>query len=124
MQKALSMLTEAGDAVLAGGPLWADLRWRFDERWAIPPPIRPSLAERLVRLFSFAGDTVLDPFVGVGSTSVAALHNGRSSIGNEIEPEYLTIAAKKLGAAIAKKRMVGAIHAQVHLFNVADGVPR
>jgi site-specific DNA-methyltransferase (adenine-specific) len=47
-------------------------------------------------MFSFVGDTVLDPFLGTGSTSVAALRSGRNSIGSEIEPKYLKMARTRL----------------------------
>ncbi len=49
-------------------------------------------------MFSFVGDTVLDPFCGTGTTMLAALRNGRNSIGVEIEPEYCKIAARQLKA--------------------------
>jgi DNA modification methylase len=45
------------------------------------------LAERLIRMFSFAGDTVLDPFLGTGTTAVAAAALGRNSIGFEIDQQ-------------------------------------
>lgn len=54
-----------------------------------PAPFPLKLAERLVRMFSFVGDTVLDPFAGTGTTNVAALSWGRNSIGVEIDSEYL-----------------------------------
>lgn len=53
-----------------------------------PAPYPVELSERLIRMFSFAGDTVLDPFLGTGSTSVAAARCGRNSIGVEIDPHY------------------------------------
>ena len=56
------------------------------------------LATRLVRMFSFTGDTVLDPFCGSGTTMIAALRKGRNSIGVEIDPEYCRMAAKYLKA--------------------------
>ena len=63
-----------------------------------PAPYPVELASRLVRMFSFVGDTVLDPFIGTGTTSVAAAACGRSSIGYEIIPEYLSLSAKRLHA--------------------------
>jgi DNA modification methylase len=62
--------------------------------WLIPagadrlhPQCLPvEVAERLIRMFSFVGDTVLDPFAGLGSTSAAAMISGRNSIAVEIEP--------------------------------------
>lgn len=53
-----------------------------------PAPYPAELAERLVRMFSFVGDTVLDPFMGTGTTSVAAAKWGRNSIGVEVDPHY------------------------------------
>nr|MBC8359860.1 site-specific DNA-methyltransferase [Candidatus Desulfatibia profunda] len=61
-----------------------------------PAPFPLELASRLVRMFSFTGDTVLDPFCGSGTTMVAALKYGRNSIGIEIDPEYCHMAARYL----------------------------
>jgi site-specific DNA-methyltransferase (adenine-specific) len=47
-------------------------------------------------MFSFVGDTVLDPFWGIGNTTLAAIDARRSSIGFEIEPSYMTAARKAL----------------------------
>jgi DNA modification methylase len=64
-----------------------------------PAPYPEELAERLVRMFSFVGDTVLDPFSGTGTTMVAACRWGRNSIGIEIVPEYAAYAEKRMTAA-------------------------
>jgi DNA modification methylase len=61
-----------------------------------PAPFPLVLAERLVRMFSFAGDTVLDPFMGTGTTNVAAQRWGRHSIGIELEPLYFEMAEARL----------------------------
>jgi len=61
-----------------------------------PAPFPVELAYRLVRMFSFTGDTVLDPFVGSGTTMLAAMRAGRNSVGVDIEPKYLRMARKKL----------------------------
>jgi len=58
-----------------------------------PAPFPFELANRLVNMFSFHGDTVLDPFCGTGTTMLAALKNGRNSIGIEIDSEYCKTAA-------------------------------
>ena len=63
-----------------------------------PAPFPLELASRLVRMFSFTEDTVLDPFCGSGTTMVAALRAGRNSIGVEIDPEYCRMAARYLKA--------------------------
>lgn len=54
------------------------------------------LAYRLVRMFSFHGDTVLDPFCGTGTTMVAALRAERNRIGIEIDPDYCRLATQRL----------------------------
>lgn len=61
-----------------------------------PAPFPEELAERLVRMYSFVGDVVLDPFLGTGTTSVAAARWGRNSIGVEIDPGYLELAESRL----------------------------
>ncbi|MBN1488736.1 MAG: site-specific DNA-methyltransferase [Phycisphaerae bacterium] len=62
-----------------------------------PAPFPTELAERLIRMFSFVGDTVLDPFAGTGTTSAAAAMCGRNSIGIEIDPEYFRAALRRVG---------------------------
>jgi DNA modification methylase len=61
-----------------------------------PAPFPLELAERLIRMFSFVGDTVLDPFMGTGTTSLATALWGRNSIGFEIDPDYLEFAESRL----------------------------
>ncbi len=61
-----------------------------------PAPFPLALAERLVRMFSFVGDTVLDPFMGTGTTNLAAARWGRNSVGIELEPAYFRIARRRL----------------------------
>jgi DNA modification methylase len=68
-----------------------------------PAPFPLELAERLVRMFSFVGDTVVDPFMGTGTTNAAAALWGRSSIGIEIEPKYFKMAERRLLATKAKQ---------------------
>jgi DNA modification methylase len=61
-----------------------------------PAPFPLELAERLVRMFSFVGDTVLDPFLGTGTTTIAAAKWGRNSIGYEIDPHYYSLALRRI----------------------------
>ncbi|HVA62438.1 MAG TPA: site-specific DNA-methyltransferase [Terriglobales bacterium] len=65
-----------------------------------PAPYPLELAERLVRMFSFAGDTVLDPFLGSGTTTLAAGLNGRNSVGYEIDPHYYRQAGTRIAAGL------------------------
>ncbi len=81
----------------------AEHREWFRQIWTIPgastrdhpAPYPVELATRLVRMFSFVGDTVLDPFLGTGTTSVAAARAGRNSVGVEVDPEYLDLARRR-----------------------------
>ena len=81
----------------------AEHREWFRQIWTIPgastrdhpAPYPTELATRLIRMFSFAGDTVLDPFLGTGTTSVAAARAGRNSVGVEVDPEYLKLARRR-----------------------------
>ena len=76
----------------------------FQQIWTLPgqstrehpAPYPEKLAYRLVRMFSFTGDTVLDPFMGTGTTLVAAARCQRNGIGVELEQEYIQIAQRRL----------------------------
>lgn len=61
-----------------------------------PAPYPLELAERLVRMFSFVGDTVLDPFMGTGTTNLAAAKWGRNSVGIEVDDHYYDLASGRL----------------------------
>ena len=61
-----------------------------------PAPFPEILAERIIRMFSFAGDTVLDPFMGTGTTNLAAAMWGRNSVGIEIDSGYHEMAVQRL----------------------------
>lgn len=67
-----------------------------------PAPYPLELAERLVRMFSFVGDTVLDPFMGTGTTTVAAALWGRNSIGVEVDPSYFEMSAQRIEKELKK----------------------
>ncbi|MDR3762475.1 MAG: site-specific DNA-methyltransferase [Acidobacteriota bacterium] len=60
-----------------------------------PAPYPEELAERLIRMFSFVGDTVLDPFMGTATTNIVAARWGRNSVGVEIDPHYFELSAKR-----------------------------
>src|SRR5713101_7034746 len=74
---------------------WTDIQGA-STRAGHPAPFPVELASRLIRMFSFAGDTVLDPFVGTGTTMLAAAFAGRNSIGIEIDADYLGLARSRL----------------------------
>jgi len=76
--------------------------------WEIPPesarrvghpaPFPIALAERVINLYSYLDDVVLDPFAGAGTTCVAAKKNGRYYVGYDISQEYCALSEQRLGA--------------------------
>lgn len=77
--------------------IWSDIRKTAEEIALKHPAMFPTaLAERLIECFTRRGMTVLDPFVGVGSTLIAATRLGRHGIGIELNPEYAQIATRRL----------------------------
>jgi DNA modification methylase len=108
VQKTLSMLSkeEMRNWLTSS---WSDVKGE-STRKGHPAPFPVVLAERLIRLFSFAGDTVLDPFAGTGTTSVAAMNTGRNSIACDIEPKYVSLATDRLLRESKHKRTQGAVH--------------
>ena len=61
-----------------------------------PAPFPVELPKRLIELYTFAGDLVLDPFIGSGTTAVAAVESDRHYVGFDLSPEYLEIAERRI----------------------------
>jgi DNA modification methylase len=77
-------------------PVWDDIRGEQSRRYKHPAPYPEELSTRLIRMYSFVEDNVLDPFIGSGTTTISAMASGRNSVGVEIVPEYVRIAAKRI----------------------------
>jgi DNA modification methylase len=92
-EKVLSVI-EADDHQRMFRQLWDDISGA--DQTDHPAPYPTELATRLIRMFSFVGDTVLDPFAGSGSTAVAASRVGRNSINVEVEPDYIEVAERRI----------------------------
>ncbi|MBS1551661.1 MAG: thermonuclease family protein [Bacteroidetes bacterium] len=93
-QKELSKMTaEEWNTFFAGH--WNFSGARQDNHIAMFPE---ELPKRLIKMFAFAGDTVLDPFTGSGTTNLAAKNSGRNSIGYEINSDFIPTIKQKLGA--------------------------
>jgi site-specific DNA-methyltransferase (adenine-specific) len=79
---------------------WTNGIWTFSgeskKKIGHPAPFPVELPKRCIQLFSYKGDTVLDPFLGSGSTLVAAYLNERRGIGIDIDRHYCEIAVKRL----------------------------
>lgn len=89
--------------------IWTGLTGASTRNHPAPYPIE--LAQRLIRMFSFAGDTVLDPFLGTGSTTIAAMRSGRNSLGFEIDPTYFRQARRRIQNEIG---LLGTANVTVH----------
>jgi modification methylase len=74
--------------------IWADLPGTSSSKHPAPYPLE--FAERLVRMFSFVGDTVFDPFMGTGTTNLACANWGRNSIGIELDSHYFQLAKRRI----------------------------
>lgn len=87
------------------GDVWTDIhRIRHNRRRDLHPcQLPPHLLERLILMSTDPGDIVLDPFLGTGTTAIAAKTLGRRYIGIEIDPEYRKIARDKIAAAEESK---------------------
>jgi DNA modification methylase len=79
--------------------IWSGLTGASTKDHPAPYPIE--LASRLIRMFSFVGDTVLDPFMGTGTTALAASKCGRNSVNFEIDSDYFNFAAERLQSELS-----------------------
>jgi site-specific DNA-methyltransferase (adenine-specific) len=82
--------------------------WRIDpesaRRVGHPAPFPVELPRRLIDLYTFEGDVVLDPFLGSGSTVVAAERTARTGIGFDLDPTYVALARERVAAEQARRR--------------------
>ncbi len=81
--------------------------WRIDAESATrighPAPFPVELPRRLIDLFTYEGDIVLDPFVGSGTTVVAAARTGRIGVGFDTDADYVAMAERRLGAELQRR---------------------
>ena len=92
--------------------IWSDIRGTSHSKHPAPFPLE--FAERLVRMFSFVGDTVLDPFMGTGTTNLACARWGRNSIGIELDSRYLAIARERVASHGADLYLASTVKTRVH----------
>jgi len=91
--------------------IWSDVTGASTKQHPAPFPLE--LAERLVRMFSFVGDSVLDPFLGTGTTSLAAAMWGRNSVGVEVDEHYFDMAVSRL--ANSTNQLFRALQVNTHI---------
>jgi DNA modification methylase len=75
-------------------PIWTDVTGQ--QRRSHPAPYPVEIPRRLIRMFSFVDDTVLDPFAGTGTTALAAVETGRHSVSVEVEGDYMDLMQDRL----------------------------
>ena len=82
------------------GRIMANIVWKMNAESARrvnhPAPFPEELPHRLINLYSFEDDVILDPFMGSGTTAVAALKNKRRFVGYDISEEYIKIANNRI----------------------------
>jgi len=93
---------------------WTNGVWSFNgeskKKIGHPAPFPVELPMRCIKLFSFVGDTVLDPFLGSGSTLIACMQTNRNGIGIDIDKTYCEIAKKRLlENGIFQTKLVGKV---------------
>ncbi len=66
-----------------------------------PAPFPVELPRRFIELYTYIGDTVLDPFMGAGQTAIAAVRTGRHFVGTEIDADYVSLAERRIAEARA-----------------------
>jgi DNA modification methylase len=107
-QERLSRI-ETDDYVRWFSPVWTDVRGQLRKNH--PAPYPTEIPSRLIQMFSFVGDTVVDPFCGTGTTALAAMATGRHSISVEIDPGYVDATERRLrGADVVGKVLVHRRH--------------
>ena len=79
---------------------WTKSVWTMNtesaKRIGHPAPFPEELPNRLIKLFSFTNDIVIDPFMGSGTTAIAAIKNNRNFVGYEINKEYINLANNRI----------------------------
>lgn len=91
---------------------WTNGLWTFSgeskSRIGHPAPFPVELPDRAIKLFSYEYDVILDPFLGSGSTLIAAFQNNRKGVGIEIDKKY---------CKLAEKRLIEARQTQISMFD-------
>lgn len=77
------------------------------ERTPHPAQFPLAVIDRIIKACSNAGELVMDPFIGSGTTALAAINNGRPVVGFELQPEYCELAATRIARHLRQRQEVG-----------------
>ncbi len=95
---------------------WTKSIWTMNaesaRRIGHPAPFPEELPTRLIQLYSFKDDTILDPFMGSGTTALAALKSDRKFVGYDINKEYIELAEKRISSLLSQTKMIFELHGQ------------
>jgi adenine-specific DNA-methyltransferase len=118
--------TFSGDEFFKNNPVWKipNVKSNHPEKTAHPCQFPHELVERCVLAFSNMGDTVLDPFVGTGTTAIAAIKAGRNAIGIDKSPDYIAIAQSRTDALREGNLKLRKSGLAVRKPNIRDSVAR
>jgi modification methylase len=111
IERLLSIIS-AGNYQVWFRQVWSDLPGTSHPKHPAPYPVE--FAERLIRMFSFVGDTVLDPFMGTGTTNLACARWGRNSIGIELDAGYFHAARERVASHGADLYLTSTVKTRVH----------
>ncbi|OEF99124.1 hypothetical protein BHF71_10130 [Vulcanibacillus modesticaldus] len=89
-------IKDGGEWLKLSISIWDDSKTKEEKKFKHPASFPISIASKLIRIYTEPGDTILDPFVGIGSTILAAAQLNRKSIGFEINKDYINIIKKRL----------------------------
>lgn len=88
---------------------WTKSIWTMNaesaRRIGHPAPFPEELPNRLIQLYSFKGDIILDPFMGSGTTAVSALKTDRKFVGYDISKEYIDLAEKRIESLLKQTKI-------------------
>lgn len=99
---------------------WSLWEIRVSEIKDHPAPFPEEIPKRLIKMYSYENEVVLDPFLGSGTTAKAALNLGRNCIGIEVNPKYLTLIRKSVG--LDQQRLVSPIDFKVIRYDQGEKV--
>lgn len=88
---------------------WTKSIWTMNaesaRRIGHPAPFPEELLYRLIQLYSFKGDIILDPFMGSGTTAISSIKSDRKFVGYDISQEYVDLAGKRISSLFNQTKM-------------------